>query len=108
MLVWIRQGVACGLVFVLSGRLPLHLAALLAPPASGGSWTIQARLVSAALLLLLVDAFALVCALYLSHQRLRGVRIWRCYPPRRLIPLSLHGFGVLCGLLSLASANRAG
>lgn len=108
LLVWIRQGVACALVFVLSGRLPLHLVALLSVLSTPAPWSTQGRAALSSLPLLLVDAFALLCALYLSHQPLRGVRIWRCYPPRRLIPLSLHGFGMVSGLLSLASVSRSG
>ena len=97
---WIRQAVACLLVFLLSARLPAQLASLLA------AWrphTPQAGpLPLAELVLLLVDGFGLLCALYLSHTRLAGVRLLRCYPPQRLIPLALHFLGLLWGLLYLA------
>ena len=56
----------------------------------------------AALALVGLDAFGVLCAVYLSHARLRGVRMLRCYPPQRLIPLSLHVLGLLWGVLTLS------
>jgi hypothetical protein len=53
------------------------------------------------LLLLVVDAFGLLCALFFTHRRIRGLGLLRCYPPHRLIPLSCHLIGMLFGLISL-------
>lgn len=97
---WIRQLVACALVFLLSARLPEHLAALAAALTRPGREPPQAA--AMALALVGLDAFGVLCAVYLSHARLRGVRMLRCYPPQRLIPLSLHFLGLLSGLLTLA------
>lgn len=97
---WIRQVVACALVFLLSARLPEPLAALAAALTHPGREPPQAA--AAALALVGLDAFGLLCALYLSHARLQGVQMLRCYPPQRLIPLSLHFLGLLWGLLTLA------
>ena len=94
---------ACLLVFLLSARIPEHLAALASaiahPTPAGGHGPI------AALVMVALDGFGVVCAVYLSHTRLRGVRLLRCYPPQRLIPLSLHFLGLLWGVLGLASLS---
>ena len=90
--------VACALVFLLSARTAEHLVAiglLLASPLRDAG-----RPLLAAVLQVGLDGFGVICALYLSHNRLRGVPLWSCYPPRRLIPLSLHFLGLLWGLLS--------
>jgi hypothetical protein len=93
---WIRQVVACGLLVLLSARFPEHLAAL----ARTAVETPDAAL--AALAMVGLDGFGMLCAVYLSHARLRGVRLLRCYPPQRLIPLSLHVLGLLWGVLTLS------
>ena len=98
---WIRQSLACLLLFLLSARLPPHLLALLTAlsrtaDGRGGHSPLEA------LALLISDGFGVLCAIYLSHQSLRGVRLLRCYPPRRLIPLGLHLLGLVWGLLNLA------
>lgn len=98
---WWRQALACLLVFLLSTRLPGHLIARLESLRHPGADLTHH--LAGALLLVLVDGFGLVCALYLGHTRLAGVRLWRCYPPQRLIPLSLHFLGLLWGLLSMAA-----
>jgi len=54
-----------------------------------------------------LDGFGVLCACYLCHGRLRGVPLLRCYPPQRLIPLSLHFLGLLLGLLTLAPPDAA-
>ncbi len=92
--------VACALLFLLSARVPEHLAALAAALAHPTQEPPQAAATSLAMVGL--DAFGVLCAVYLSHARLRGVRMLRCYPPQRLIPLSLHFLGLLWGLLTLA------
>lgn len=96
---WIRQLVACALLFLLSSRLPEHLAALAAALTRTAREPPQAA--ATALAMVSLDAFGVLCAVYLSHARLRGVRMLRCYPPQRLIPLSLHVLGLLWGLMSL-------
>lgn len=95
-----RQLLACGLLLLLSARLPGRLAglALAITQASGEA----SQGVGAALAMLGLDGFGVLCAIYLSHARLRGVRLLRCYPPQRLIPLSLHLLGLVGGLLTLA------
>ena len=101
--VWIRQLVACGLLFLLSARIPAHLVALvtaIAHPARD-PWHGPVSAVA----MVGVDGFGVLCAVYLSHGRLRGVPLLRCYPPQRLIPLSLHFLGLLWGLLSLGLEN---
>lgn len=102
---WIRQLVACGLLVLLSARFPQHLAALattIVRPALDA-----AHAAGAALAMVCLDAFGVLCAVYLSHAHLRGVRLLRCYPPQRLIPLSLHFLGVLWGLLTLSQQISA-
>ena len=97
---WLRPLVACALLFLLSARIPEHLAALataIAHADRDGS-----RGAVAALAMVGLDGFGVLCAVYLSHARLRGVRLLRCYPPQRLIPLSLHFLGLVWGLLSLS------
>ena len=96
----LRQLVACGLLLLLSARIPEHLAALitaLARPVRDAPHAAAA----AAVAMVGLDAFGVLCAVYLSHARLRGVPMLRCYPPQRLIPLSLHFLGLLWGLLTL-------
>jgi hypothetical protein len=100
---WIRQLLACLLVFLLSTRLPRHLVAML--EALGRSGPAHRPGALGALAMFSLDGFGLICALYLCHTRLAGVRLWRCYPPKRLIPLSLHFLGLLWGLLSLAASG---
>ena len=95
---WIRQSLACGLVFLLSSRLPSHLLAWIASFPPGGSWPAAGE----ALLLLAVDGFGLICALFFTHRRIRGLALLRCYPPDRLIPLSCHLIGLLFGMVTLA------
>lgn len=95
----------CALVFLLSARIPQHLAALVVElsrsrPAAADS-------LAAAAAMVLLDAFGVLCASYFTHGRLRGLQLWRCYPPQRLIPLSLHFLGLLWGVLSL-SLSQAG
>lgn len=95
----IRQLLACGLLVLLSARLPGHLLAFattVARPAGSA-----AHGVADALAIVALDGFGILCAVYLSHTRLRGVRLLRCYPPQRLIPLSLHFLGLVWGLLTL-------
>lgn len=99
-LAWIRQPLACGLLLLLSARIPAHLAALATVPARAVGNGPQAA--AMALATLLLDGFGVLCAVYLSHARLRGVPLLRCYPPQRLIPLSLHLLGLVWGLLTLA------
>lgn len=90
---------------LLSARLPARLVALamaLSRPA-----TEAAEAAAAALGMLSLDGFGVLCSIYLSHGRLRGVPLLRCYPPQRLIPLSLHLLGLLWGLLTLALPGGA-
>ncbi|MFM7315290.1 MAG: hypothetical protein ACKO0M_19380 [Cyanobium sp.] len=94
----VRQVVACGLVFLLSSRIPPHGSALASQLLHPSGASAEALAMAAALVSL--DAFGVLSALYLAHRRLRGVRLLSCYPPRRLIPLSLHFLGLLWGLLS--------
>ena len=96
---WIRQSLACGLVFLLSARIPGHLLAWISCLRSTGGWTAAGE----ALLVLAVDGFGLLCALYFTHRRIRGLALMRCYPPSRLIPLSSHLIGLLFGLISLGT-----
>lgn len=105
-LVSLRQLIACGLLLLLSARLPSRVAALAlavlppdgqAPHPAGG-----------ALAMLGLDGFGVLCAIYLSHARMRGVSLLRCYPPQRLIPLALHFLGLLWGLLTLAQPEGSG
>ncbi len=102
-LAWVRQLVACGLLFLLSARIPAHLAALVTAIAHPARDPWHGPVSAAAMLG--VDGFGVLCAVYLSHGRLRGVPLLRCYPPQRLIPLSLHFLGLLWGLLSLGLEN---
>ncbi len=94
-----RQLLACGLVFLLSARIPVHLLAWISCLRSHVGWSAAGE----ALLVLAVDGFGLLCALFFTHQRIRGLALLRCYPPNRLIPLSSHLIGLLFGLLSLGS-----
>lgn len=99
-LVLLRQLVACVLLVLLSARLPSRLVALAVAvlrPAGEAPQT-----AADALVMLGLDGFGVLCATYLCHGRLRGVPLLRCYPPQRLIPLSLHFLGLLWGLLTLA------
>ena len=96
---WIRQSLACCLVFLLSARIPGHLLAWISCLRSTGGWTAAGE----ALLVLAVDGFGLLCALYFTHRRIRGLALMRCYPPSRLIPLSSHLIGLLFGLISLGT-----
>lgn len=108
----IRQGVACGLLLLLSARLPSRVLAVVTavarhpavavPMAVAGPAEAAHQPIGAALVMLGLDGFGVLCATYLCHGRLRGVPLLRCYPPQRLIPLSLHLLGVLWGLLNLA------
>jgi hypothetical protein len=99
-LVLLRQLVACWLLLLLSARLPSRLVALAVAVLRPAGQPPQAA--ADALGMLGLDGFGVLCAIYLSHARLRGVRMLRCYPPQRLIPLSLHFLGLLWGLLTLA------
>lgn len=94
---WIRQSLACLLLFLLSARLPPHLATLL--QALGGT---AERPPASTALLLGADGFGVLCAIYLSHRRIKGVQLLHCYPPQRLIPLTLHLLGLTWGLLNLS------
>ncbi len=94
---WIRQSLACGLVFLLSARIPGQLMAWIASLRSPAGWSAAGE----PLLLLVVDAFGLLCALFFTHRRIRGLALLRCYPPNRLIPLSCHLIGLLFGLIGL-------
>lgn len=105
-LAWIRQPLACALLLLLSARIPGHLAALVAALSRAGGALHQA--VAMALLTLLLDGFGVLCAVYLSHARLRGVPLLGCYPPQRLIPLSLHFLGMAWGLLTLTQSLAGG
>lgn len=96
---WIRQFLACGLVFLLSARIPGQLMAWIASLRNPASWSAAGE----PLLLLVVDAFGLLCALFFTHRRIRGLALLRCYPPNRLIPLSCHLIGLLFGLISLGN-----
>ncbi len=98
-LAWIRQLVACGLLFLLSARIPAHLAALVMAISHPARDRLHGPVY--ALVMVGLDGFGVLSAVYLSHARLRGVPLLRCYPPQRLIPLSLHFLGLLWGLLSL-------
>jgi hypothetical protein len=102
-LAWIRQLVACGLLFLLSARIPAHLAAVVTAITHPARGPFHGPV--SALAMVGVDGFGVLCAVYLSHGRLRGVPLLRCYPPQRLIPLSLHFLGLLWGLLSLGLEN---
>lgn len=105
-LVLVRQLVACGLLVLLSSRLPgrlVALAAALSRPAGESG-----HAAGAALAMLGLDGFGVLCAVFLSHTRLRGVRLLRCYPPQRLIPLALHFLGLLWGLLTLTLESGGG
>ena len=94
----IRQSLACGLVVLLSSRIPGHGLAGVTSLWRDGIGAAAAE----ALLLLGVDGFGLLCALYFTHARIRGLSVVRCYPPNRLIPLSCHLLGLLMGWISLA------
>lgn len=98
---WFRQCLACGLVFLLSARVPGQLLAWITSLRSDGPRSAAAE----ALLILGVDGFGLLCALYFTHQRIRGLALVRCYPPNRLVPLSCHLLGLLFGLISLGSGS---
>lgn len=98
-LTWIRQLIACGLLLLLSTRFPPHLAALVTAMAHPAPNPFPGPL--SALMMVGLDGFGVLSAVYLSHARLRGVPMLRCYPPQRLIPLSLHFLGLLWGLLTL-------
>lgn len=99
-LAWIRQLLACGLLVLLSARFPEHLVVLFMAITHPVQDTLQAP--GSALVMVALDGFGVLCAVYLSHARLRGVTLLRCYPPQRLIPLSLHFLGLLWGLLALS------
>ena len=102
----IRQVLSCSLLLLLSARLPEHLAALVMALASSvGSPSHPAVI---ALAMVGLDGFGVLCAVDLSHARLRGVPLMRCYPPQRLIPLSLHLLGLLWGALTLALQSSGG
>ncbi|QPN63023.1 hypothetical protein [Synechococcus sp. CBW1004] len=105
-LAWIRQIVACGLLLLLSARIPAHLAAFAAALSHPARAPFDGPLFALAMVGL--DGFGVLCAGYLSHARLRGVPLLRCYPPRRLIPLSLHFLGLLWGLLTLGMGSASG
>ncbi len=96
---WFRQCLACGLVFLLSARVPGPLLVSIASLHSDGPRSAAAE----ALLVLGVDGFGLLCALSFTHQRILGLALVRCDPPNRLIPLSCHLLGLLFGLISLGS-----
>ena len=104
-LAWIRQVIACGLLLLLSARIPAHLVAFAAALSHPARAPFDGPLFAVAMVGL--DGFGVLCAGYLSHARLRGVPLLRCYPPRRLIPLSLHFLGLLWGLLSLGMESGA-
>lgn len=101
----IRQMFACGLLLLLSARIPGHLVALAAAISHPARESFHAPVLELAMVSL--DGFGVLCAVYLSHARLRGVPLLRCYPPRRLIPLSLHFLGLLWGLLTLGMGSGA-
>ena len=68
--IWIRQSLACGLVLLLSARIPGHLLAWISCMRSTGGWTAAGE----PLLVLGVDGFGLLCA-FISPIGVSGA--WR-------------------------------
>lgn len=95
----LRQLVALFFVFLLSAEIPgqtAHLAQHLIRRGPG----FAAEALDHALQLVAIAA-TLLCALYLSQQRLGVHRLLASFPPREPIPLALHGLGLLSGLITL-------